>query len=320
VGRLRLGRQLGHVVSATERQPREFLTLAVSAIAFAFVASAILIYGATLGVTLPDAHAYLAAGERLNAGHDLYALGPGDRTVALQGIYPLVSPPFIAVLWRPLAALGEWVLLPWSVCCAAGVAWTIWQGWRERPLVSALVSVPLWAAITFLILVGNVSGILMVLTIIAGRSRRWGPVLVGLMASIKIWPILLSLAVVRTRQDAAVLGLTLVGCAAVSFLGAGWNSHVAYLDVVRTAPPYDTSLASLSGVWWAGWGGIAVASIFALRGSYSAAVIASVIGNPALHLGAWATVLPALVRYERRSSMEVADVADSSPSSLGKDH
>src|SRR5687767_10188966 len=55
-----------------------------------------------------DANTYLAAGERLNAGHDLYRLRPGDREVLIIPelfTQPLVSPPPIAVLWRPLAAI-----------------------------------------------------------------------------------------------------------------------------------------------------------------------------------------------------------------------
>lgn len=48
-----------------------------------------------------DAFAYLAAGERLNDGHLLYALSPGDRPVVLKPPYwriPFVSPPLLAVL------------------------------------------------------------------------------------------------------------------------------------------------------------------------------------------------------------------------------
>ncbi len=61
-----------------------------------------------------DAPTYLAAGERLNAGHNLYALVAGDRPVLLDPPYwivPLLSPPPIAVLWRPLALLGSGSML-----------------------------------------------------------------------------------------------------------------------------------------------------------------------------------------------------------------
>ena len=57
---------------------------------------------------------YLAAGERLNAGHNLYAFGAGDRPIILDPQYwtvPLLSPPPIAVLWRSLALLGTGAML-----------------------------------------------------------------------------------------------------------------------------------------------------------------------------------------------------------------
>ena len=75
-----------------------------------------------------DSITYLAAGERLNAGHDLYRLGPGDRPVLIVSdtfTAPLVSPPVIAVLWRPLAALpvGQaiWIAACWIVLLATVV-------------------------------------------------------------------------------------------------------------------------------------------------------------------------------------------------------
>jgi hypothetical protein len=58
----------------------------------------------------PDVYTYLAAAERLNVGHNLYGpLLPGDRFINTS-IYepaPLISPPLIAVLWRPLAVLPD---------------------------------------------------------------------------------------------------------------------------------------------------------------------------------------------------------------------
>ena len=56
-----------------------------------------------------DAFTYLSAGERLNAGHLLYALSPGDRPVGLHPPFwtvPLVSPPPIAVVFRLFAVFG----------------------------------------------------------------------------------------------------------------------------------------------------------------------------------------------------------------------
>jgi hypothetical protein len=58
-----------------------------------------------------DTWNYLAAGERLNAGHSIYALVAGDRPILLEppSAVPLISPPLVAVLWRPLAFLPDWL-------------------------------------------------------------------------------------------------------------------------------------------------------------------------------------------------------------------
>jgi len=63
-----------------------------------------------------DAVTYAAAGQRLNAGHEIYRLLPGDNLVLMEPPYPpypLLSPPLVAVIFRPLAVLpglaGAWV-------------------------------------------------------------------------------------------------------------------------------------------------------------------------------------------------------------------
>ncbi len=65
-----------------------------------------LLHPSTVG---SDPSNYYAAGQRLNVGHSLYGpLQPGDRPVpGFPKDYPapILSPPLIAVLWRPLALL-----------------------------------------------------------------------------------------------------------------------------------------------------------------------------------------------------------------------
>src|SRR5688572_26142730 len=69
------------------------------------------------GLIPGDAFTYLAAGERLNAGHILYGLSPGDRPIHVEPPYwtvPLVTPPIIGVVWRPPAAfIGEPAIGVW---------------------------------------------------------------------------------------------------------------------------------------------------------------------------------------------------------------
>src|SRR4029078_7878141 len=74
-----------------------------------------------------DTQTYLAAGERLNAGHDLYRLRPGDRPVLVDevGVFaPRTSPAPIAVLWRPFAALPFGVAL-WIAACWVALLGTV---------------------------------------------------------------------------------------------------------------------------------------------------------------------------------------------------
>jgi len=84
-----------------------------------FAAQSLLQHPSLLQPTLigSDPANYYAAGQRLNLGHALYGpLQPGDiPTPDYPAIYPapLLSPPLIAVLWRPLA------LLPFDVATTA---------------------------------------------------------------------------------------------------------------------------------------------------------------------------------------------------------
>src|SRR3954468_15126551 len=99
-----------------EAAPRRAMTLTAT-IWLALVAVAVVISIGTIraigfspATPGSDAWNYLAAGERLNAAHPLYALSPGDRAIQLLPPYwtvPLLAPPPITVLWRPLALLGD---------------------------------------------------------------------------------------------------------------------------------------------------------------------------------------------------------------------
>ena len=104
---------------------------------------------------------YLAAGERLNAGHPLYELSPGDREVILQPPYwsvPLLAPPPIAVAWRPLALLGQPAMVLWGVVSLVGVVGTIiYLLSIGRVLVVAI----LIASLTMTAVAGNFSALLL---------------------------------------------------------------------------------------------------------------------------------------------------------------
>jgi hypothetical protein len=106
-----------------------------------------------------DASNYFAAGQRLNAGHPLYALSPGDREVPLNPPYwsvPLLSPPFLAVVWRPLAALGEAAMVGWWLAgLGTVIVLTAWLILRGSPIRNALLAL-LFPALAMAAWSGNV--------------------------------------------------------------------------------------------------------------------------------------------------------------------
>jgi hypothetical protein len=79
-----------------------------------------------------DTGNYYAAGERLNAGHSLYAYGPGDRHVLelLFGLpSPYLYPPLIGVLWRPIAATLPYepvITVWWATGLVSFVVFLVW--------------------------------------------------------------------------------------------------------------------------------------------------------------------------------------------------
>src|SRR4029079_17266290 len=121
-------------------------------IAFALVAWLAVFRTFGFDPTVPgsDAWNYLAAGERLNAGHPLYQLSPGDGAITLLPPYwtvPLLAPPPIAVLWRPLALVGEAAMVGWATAglltTLVTAGWLLARGGLVAAGIVALFAVPL---------------------------------------------------------------------------------------------------------------------------------------------------------------------------------
>lgn len=206
-----------------------------------------------------DAFTYLAAGERLNAGHALYALGPGDRLVALNPPYwtvPLLSPPFMAVVWRPLAALPAeaGVYLWWGASVAAALA-VVLLVIRRRPVSGSLALLALALPFTYEIGVGNVNALLLAGAVSCwwlGRRGRAGSagVIAAVMVAAKITPLPVAAWIVGVDRRRGLAGVTvgLIACAAVSLLGAGIGAHTEYLAVARETGTTGLSMWSLGGI------------------------------------------------------------------------
>ena len=265
-----------------------------------------------------DAFTYLAAGERLNDGHALYALSPGDRPVGLKPPFwtvPLLSPPPIAVLFRPLALLpddlGPYVW--WAVCIVAIVG-TMVVMLRRRPILVGAAIVILSIPIVYEIGVGNLNGLLVAgiagawLLLVRGRDLPAGAVIAG-MTALKLTPVVLAWWLITQRRWHALKAFAVAGLviAGISIVGAGLAPHLEYLGIVRQTSTTGTSELSLAGLGRvlgldpalagllptlalvAGFG-----AIWLLRGrpglAYGAAVVTMLVGSPVVNVN-WFTVL-----------------------------
>lgn len=293
------------------------LRLLIPALALGVVVTIQVVYF-NRGFIPGDAFTYLAAGERLNDGHLLYALSPGDRPVDLKPPYwtvPLLSPPPIAVLFRPLALipndLGPYVW--WAVCIASLVV-TILVMMRRRPILIGLAVLVLSIPIVYDIGVGNlnsllVGGIVGTWYLLTRRQDIAAGVVIAGMTALKLTPVVLAWWLITQRRWTAVRAFVVGGLAiaAVSVLGAGLSTHLEYLGIVRQTSATGTSDLSLAGIArFVGVDsgiasllpGIALVAgfvvIWLLRDrpgpAYSAAVITMLLGSPVVNIN-WFTVL-----------------------------
>lgn len=278
---------------------------ALCTIAVAGVIVAVQTYG--LGWTHQDGDPwnYLAAGERLNAGHRLYALTPGDRSVFLRPPYwsvPLLAPPPIAVAWRVLALLGELAMPIWGLGCLAAVLASVgYLIGHRRFLAVALLALPL----TLTAISGNFSALLL-LFLIGTWLRRDHPAaagtLVAVAVAVKLTPAFLIAWLVLTRRwrAAAWAVSVILAIVAISLMGAG---PAAFAEWARTVPSSTPSPLALS--TWTRLPPLAVAALLGLPVGVSLrsetwgfrfAAIASALATPALYFQAIAVLGAAFVK------------------------
>ena len=261
----------------------------------------------TPGWSPNDANTYRAAAERLNDGHFLYRLLPGDRPMSFRPPYitvPLLSPPPIAVLWRPLSLLGDASLYLWWAGCVAATLLALVLMARRRPIETGvgmlLLVIPLGLALGW----SNVDGyflLALVGTWFAARSGKdlAAGGLIATMVAIKLTPAPLALwllAIGRYRAVAAFVGFGAIWLA-VSVAGAGLPAHFEYLDVIRNTLGPGTTDLSLAGLgraiglpvaaagflpvaWWL-LCGVAITLLRHRSGpAFGAAVLMQVLGSP----------------------------------------
>ena len=293
------------------------LRLVIPALAIGVVITIQIVYF-DRGFVPGDAFTYLAAGERLNDGHLLYALSPGDRPVDLKPPYwtvPLLSPPPIAVLFRPLALipndLGPYV---WWAICISSIGLTTLAMMRRRPILIGLAVFVLSIPLVYEIGVGNLNALLIAgivgawYLLVRGRDIGAGVVIAG-MTALKLTPVVLAWWLITQRRWTALKAFIVAGLvfALVSVLGAGLSAHLEYLGIVRQTSTAGTSDLSLAGM--ARFLGVepsvasllpmvalvaGFAAVWLLRGrpglAYAVAVVTMLLGSPVVNIN-WFTVL-----------------------------
>jgi hypothetical protein len=274
-----------------------------------------------------DASNYYAAGQRLNDGHDLYHVRVGDLPVpVLPPFYtvPLISPPPVGVVWRPLALLPRDAAIMgwWIVTVIAIVVTTVWfSGLGSLVVTLGVLVLSTELAITALsanlnaLLVGVLAAIWL-----ARRADRPGIVgtLVAVSVAVKVLPIVLVLWLIVGRRRSELVWFT--GTAAVigvlSLLGAGLGAHLDWLEIARFTGTAGIAPASLPGVLQALnapaflvslaipftviAGAIAIVALRHKPGpAFAVAIVTIVLANPAVHDGSYALILPALLPLAR---------------------
>ena len=300
---------------------RRWVALVVSAIAVGLIVAYLvaLLPTDTYGT---DTRSYLAAGERLNAGHGLYGLVPGDRPVFLNPPFwstPLVSPPTIAVLWRPLAAMPDALgaCLWWLVALAALLA-AVAMLWRRQPLLTSIVLLVVATPAALQIAAGNINSLVLLGLVLVWRA--WvrqrdleAGAISGVMAAVKLTPAVMMwwLLVTGRRRAFGSAAVSFVVVWLVSLVGAGVQAHLDYIAMLRDPASigvYPDSVAGMAMSWgvpeatarllpWA----IVLAGLIAVwllrerpAWSFDVAVLTMVFGSPVLS-STWFILLLALL-------------------------
>lgn len=238
-------------------QLARFGRIVVPALAVGIIVAVLAVYFQR-GFVPGDAFTYLSAGERLNAGHALYALAQGDRPVDLKPPYwtvPLLSPPPIAVLFRPLALLGDVGAYVWWAISIAVIVATLVALLRRRPIGTGLAMLVLSIPIVYEIGVGNLNAIVVgslvgAWYLLSQRREASAGALLAFATALKLTPGILAWWLITQRkwralQAFAVTGLVLL---VISMVGAGVEPHLEYLSIIRQTATVGTSDLSLAGL------------------------------------------------------------------------
>lgn len=220
---------------------------------------AVLLIGAgfTPHVT-PDADAYWHAAQRLREGLPLYDAASGDETQ----IYRYA--PWFAYAWVPLTLLSQAnAYLLWRAILLLAAAASVWPMLRHPTPASLTLALLMGSLLVSNLPAGNVTT-LMVGGLVLGLRTRAGPVVVGLAASLKVFPLLLVAGFVAERRwRAAAIATVIAGVLWLHVLAFGLDS---YPTSVNGGSFYvgGTSLYAISPAVWVAVAAVVLATLTAL--------------------------------------------------------
>jgi hypothetical protein len=265
-----------------------------------------------------DALTYLAAGDRLNLGHDLYRLRPGDMPVDLYPALfpvPMVGPPLMGVIFRPLAAIDIGLLI-WVAACWTALVGAVAYLVDRVGLLAIVVCMAMCLPIGEQLAAANVASFFPALLIVSwnARASHVPGIAIGLMAGAKLAPIALAGWLLGSRNWPALvaLAITLSTVAIACLVLAGPANVLDYQRVMATVDVSARSVSGVLGVSWASYavliGGTAI-SVGTARWpvvSFIAGIFAMTLGTPALYVSGMVALLgvlapiadtPSLYRY-----------------------
>lgn len=264
-----------------------------------------------------DATTYLAAAERLAAGQDLYRLTePDPRLLFIPGVSesPLLSPPPIAALWRVLAIVPFGFQL-WMVACWIASFGAIAYLVVRAPLPAAPLAIALSLPLGEQVFGGNACCFYPL-----GYAAMWRfrdhpaiGVVLAAMAAVKLAPIAMAGWLIGTRRFRA-LGVTIVALGAffvLGGLGAGFESYLEFLGMAQGVGASPMSASGITGVSWASYGVLVGGSLCAIglgwrwpASSFALALLASILGTPALWPGHLAALLALAAPFVDRAVLD----------------
>ncbi len=247
-------------VTRTGQSPPLRRVLSAAAIGLGFGLVLALVLGMIIvGYAGPgDGVTYLAAGERLAHGGDLYALAAGDRLVSIEPPYwdvPLLYPPLIAVLWAPISAAPAGLgLYAWQVVCAAAVVGVIVSISRRAPIATGLATAFLALPITYGLVVGNVDALLLAVFVGAWLAARSGHptlagVALGVIGVLKVTPlaVVVWIVAIAPRRGGAGVAIGVAAALTIGVVAAGIDAHLQFIGIALRTVSDGTSALSLAG-------------------------------------------------------------------------